>query len=469
MRGPPPPSCHPLSLPQCHACSAPRGGFSTLPPIPGSARLGALAPRCSLGGCAREEGRKPPRLPAGLLPACSPGGGETSPAGAICPRKRWATRALRRRARPRPPALRGSPRPSEVTFLFPQKFCRHWAGGGGRWCGGDVTVFTTRSSSLRATRTPPTPSPRSARQDPSAAPQRLQRPGRRPPTPATSTPRQPCQRLPPPPRSSHLPRPRHPATLRRPPRPRVSPARPWAGPGRAGWGRVVREAAEARQDTAPAPASGNGRRDSDRRYRAGRSWGRCPGEAPAPRRRGGSAHGPVLQRAARRPAPARPRREREAAAIPRGVPCLRTPLARGPPRAPRRPRTPRDPRRGRRGVSPTGTPPELAGCSGAGGTPRRPCPARPAAERLLGVQAGQGQRPRHAVSPQAGMGAATRRCLGCCCCQWQSHRARGCPGTAAPSGTGGTLVRVLIVATGGCSLHSPSSVMLLEKAVREIL
>lgn len=69
------------------------------------------------------------------------------------------------------------------------------------------------------------------------------------------------------------------------PRRRGSPARPrtalgWAGPGRIG--PSPEGAAQARQDTAPAPASGNGRRGSDRPYRAGRSWGRCPGAGSSP-------------------------------------------------------------------------------------------------------------------------------------------------------------------------------------------
>lgn len=77
-----------------------------------------------------------------------------------------------------------------------------------------------------------------SRRDP-AAPQHLPRPGRHPATPVTGSPRHP---RPGPPRSCHFPCPRAgngpqvPAAPR-PPRGRVSPARPWAGPdGAECWG-----------------------------------------------------------------------------------------------------------------------------------------------------------------------------------------------------------------------------------------
>lgn len=106
------------------------------------------------------------------------------------------------------------------------------------------------------------------------------------------------------------------------PRRRGSPARPRTALGRIG--PSPEGAAQARQDTAPAPASGNGRRGSDRPYRAGRSWGRCPGAGSRPAE-GRELHRPrppagLAPAAPRIREPTRLNSEREAAAIPHRIP-----------------------------------------------------------------------------------------------------------------------------------------------------
>lgn len=145
------------------------------------------------------------------------------------------------------------------------------------------------------------------------------------------------------------------------------------GPGR--MGPSAGGAAEVRQDTAPAPASGNGRRGSDRRYRAGRSWGRCPGEAPASRRREGRDGG---RERCRPPSPAHPTRSILRPPEPLAELCLEpTPL----------------PGVGARSIPPA-HPPGAGGMRRGGGhrlpPPAAPCPGGPAAGRPLRAQVGGG-------------------------------------------------------------------------------
>lgn len=199
-------------------------------------------------------------------------GTNPSPAEGIRSRVGWAPRAPRPRAGPRTQTPLGSPHPSELTFLFPQKSHRHRAGGPGDYCFQQTLLSPTSHPHAHPAGTALLPSISSGRagipRPPPRAAAGTPAPGR--PAPATSP----------------LPGPGIARSSPPPLAPRGAGAHPRVpGPGR--MGPSAGGAAEAGQDTAPAPASGNGRRGSDRRYRAGRSWGRCPGEAPAPRRREG--------------------------------------------------------------------------------------------------------------------------------------------------------------------------------------
>lgn len=280
-RGLAPPS---PQAPSWHPALSPAVSRPSLPPTQGSARLCALTPCCSLSGCAREEERQPPPASSAAAGAFSPLAGSSPRPKPSAPVRDWAARALRRRAARRMQTPLGSSHPAELTFLFRKNYTD--AGGlGGRGC---LACYCFHHTLLTPPSLPLTPS-RPTRRDP-AAPQRLQPTGRRAPRHRHRHPRHRLPPAAPTPAISHGKRPQLSAA------PRGAGSHPRVpGPGRGRAGPSGGGAAEAQQDTAPALASGNGRRGSDRRYRAGRSWGRCPGEAPAPRRRGESAAGPVLQ------------------------------------------------------------------------------------------------------------------------------------------------------------------------------